>query len=66
MTAVELLKFPITSPGSVPLPQRFSRSDSQYLRILTAYSDTSPLQGLKDAGYQPKDIIAVIGKTEGT
>jgi cyanuric acid amidohydrolase len=29
-------------------------------------SDTSPLNQLKAAGYSPGDILAVIGKSEGT
>jgi cyanuric acid amidohydrolase len=29
-------------------------------------SDISPLKELKAAGYDPEDILAVIGKSEGT
>jgi cyanuric acid amidohydrolase len=28
-------------------------------------ADTSPLQALKRDGYEPEDILAVIGKSEG-
>ncbi|OIW22777.1 ring-opening amidohydrolase [Coniochaeta ligniaria NRRL 30616] len=42
MSAVNILKFGISSPG-----------------------DTSPLAELKRAGYDPSQILAVIGKTEG-
>lgn len=43
MSSIEILKFPISSPG-----------------------DLSPLKGLKDAGYDPSQIVAIVGKTEGT
>lgn len=43
MSPIEILKFPILSPG-----------------------DISPLKGLRDAGFDPSQIIAVVGKTEGT
>ncbi len=42
MVAVEVLKFPTSSPG-----------------------DVSPLERLKEAGYEASQILAVIGKTEG-
>lgn len=42
MAPVQILKFPISSPG-----------------------DTSPLQTIKEAGYDPSQILAVVGKTEG-
>ncbi|EXJ68441.1 uncharacterized protein A1O5_08233 [Cladophialophora psammophila CBS 110553] len=42
MAAVEILKFPISSPA-----------------------DTTPLDRLKEAGYEASQILAVVGKTEG-
>ncbi|KAG9255770.1 ring-opening amidohydrolase [Emericellopsis atlantica] len=42
MAPVQILKFPISSPG-----------------------DTSPLQKIQEAGYDPSQILAVVGKTEG-
>ncbi|KIY02117.1 uncharacterized protein Z520_02255 [Fonsecaea multimorphosa CBS 102226] len=42
MAAVEIFKFPISSPA-----------------------DTTPLDRLKDAGYDASQILAVVGKTEG-
>lgn len=42
MAPIEILKFPISSPG-----------------------DISPLKKLQDAGYDPSNILAVVGKTEG-
>jgi cyanuric acid amidohydrolase len=33
---------------------------------ISSPSDTSPLKQLKAAGYELDDILAVIGKTEGT
>ena len=42
MVAIDILKFPTSSPG-----------------------DTTPLQLLRNAGYDADQILAVIGKTEG-
>jgi cyanuric acid amidohydrolase len=42
MVAIDVLKFPISTPA-----------------------DTTPLERLAEAGYQPSQILAVVGKTEG-
>ncbi|KIW66368.1 hypothetical protein PV04_05704 [Phialophora macrospora] len=42
MVAIDVLKFPISTPA-----------------------DTTPLARLAEAGYQPSQILAVVGKTEG-
>jgi hypothetical protein len=42
MVAIDVLKFPISTPA-----------------------DTTPLERLVEAGYQPSQILAVVGKTEG-
>lgn len=47
--------------------RRFVMASINILKFgVSSPSDTSPLNRLEAAGYSPDDILAVIGKSEGT